>query len=181
MQPTSTIILSTIFGHNSIQEACSDLDQMIFWLANKKINPILVLGPQGDEILSYCQRSIECDLAYDPNFSGRPFSSIKAGVTAAQSSCLVVPIIKASELSRIFSELRTPLFYDFCKNKAEAIELNMTSSLYRDVLPTFIFSSTLKKWRDLPAATEWKNGETIQIMRYTPAYNLQHDHTLPTK
>ncbi len=181
MQPTSTIILSTIYSHPNIQEASTDLNQMISWLANRNINPILVLGPEGDEVLSHCHRSIECDLAYDPNFSGMPFSSIKAGVTAAQSSCLIVPIIKATELPKIFSELRTPPFYDFCKNKAEAIELNIFTGLNSQVLPTFVFSSTLKKWRDLPAATDWKNGETIQILRYTPACNTPHDHALPTK
>lgn len=56
------------------------------------LNPIVVLGPAGDEFLRSCPELEDCDLAYDPNYAGGLFSGIHAGVHAATGASFVLPI-----------------------------------------------------------------------------------------
>lgn len=68
------------------------LDQLIQNVHASGRNPILVVGPDGDELLRSCRQLEQCDLVFDPNFTGGFFSSLKAGLHATVGAAFVASV-----------------------------------------------------------------------------------------
>lgn len=68
------------------------LDQLLSDLSSQGKNPIVVLGPDGDDFLRSCDKLEACDIVFDPNFEGEVFSSIKAGLEAVSGPTFVAPL-----------------------------------------------------------------------------------------
>lgn len=66
------------------------IDQLIELIVGMKKTPILVLGPDGDDLLRQIARMDECEIVFDPNFSGEEFSSVKAGLQATGEPCFLI-------------------------------------------------------------------------------------------
>ncbi len=66
------------------------LDQLIELVRELKKTPILVLGPDGDDLIRTISRLEDCEIVFDPNFTGEEFSSVKAGLQATGEPCFLV-------------------------------------------------------------------------------------------
>ncbi|MES2964718.1 MAG: hypothetical protein V4760_12570 [Bdellovibrionota bacterium] len=66
------------------------IDQLIDFVTAMKKTPILVLGPDADDLLRQINRHDECEFVFDPNFEGEEFSSIKAGLQATGEACFII-------------------------------------------------------------------------------------------
>ena len=73
------------------------VDQLIQQVLDLKKNPVLVLGPEGDEVLLHSRLAEHCDLAFDPNFSGNIFSSLNAGLHATTGPVLAMTLKRFAE------------------------------------------------------------------------------------
>lgn len=78
---------------------CTDgsVDKMIQQVLDLKKNPVLVLGPEGDDVLLHSHLAEHCDLAFDPNFSGNIFSSLNAGLHATTGPVIAMTLQRFSE------------------------------------------------------------------------------------
>ena len=90
IRASSVIIVSS--GRSHLLKSEQTLDGLIREIVSLKKNPILVLGPDGDDILRHCDEIEKCDIVFDPNFNGGFFSGVKAGLFATAGASIVVPL-----------------------------------------------------------------------------------------
>jgi|GEM_PF-4856513 len=105
LAPTVLIITSHLAG-----KAPPDaLDRAIKQLVWMKKNIILVLGPDGDEVMRTCSQIEACEIVFDPNDAG-PFSPVLAGLHATDAAAYVwgvdQPFPPAEEWQRYEEALR---------------------------------------------------------------------------
>jgi CTP:molybdopterin cytidylyltransferase MocA len=81
-------IVLIITSHLSGKFAPDALDRAIKQLLWMKKTIILVLGPDGDEVMRTCSQMDACEILFDPNDAG-PFSPIKAGLHATDAAAYV--------------------------------------------------------------------------------------------
>ncbi len=88
--PSVIILTSGLVQTGSGQE----LSRLISTIRQLKKTPIVVLGPDGDELLRECSEIIDdCEIVFDPNFEGGLFSSLKAGLFALRhGGAFVLPL-----------------------------------------------------------------------------------------
>ena len=81
-------IVLIITSHLAGKISPDALDRAIKQLIWMKKTVILVLGPDGDEIMRTCSQMDACEILFDPNDSG-PFSPVQAGLHATDAAAYV--------------------------------------------------------------------------------------------
>lgn len=154
---------------------CAQVAHVIGSVRSLGLNPIVVLGPAGDEVLRTCPELEDCDLVFDPNFSGDLFSSVQAGTHAATGACFILPLGTEATDDSLWSELDRAAWSlkpDDIVHVLQAV--NIADGDIRPVFPQLVTRLGVRHLRDLPVSGEWGRDARISI-RLLPA-----NHQRPT-
>lgn len=171
MRASSVIIVSS---GRSANLATDKLDRLIRSVIALKKNPILVLGPDGDEILEHCELSEKCELVFDPNFQSGIFSGIKAGLHVTRGATLVVPL--SQELSEEQFEATAELLENKMRADEAVLKFDIVNAVTQNDDPALAeetillitpkgSASLIKK----DSTTDWKNSQEIAVLPLSPA------------
>lgn len=136
------------------------LDQMIRDTLALGKQIIVVLGPDGDDLLRTCSMIEHCEMVFDPNFQGGFFSGVKAGLEAVNGASFVLPLGADCilEFSR-WAELERALVGADIKNHVVRPVDPETNATF----PLLITPQGLLPLKALPSSSDWLNSERIQI------------------
>ena len=139
-----TVLIIT--SHLSGRAAPDALDRAIKQLAWMKKTIILVLGPDGDDIMRMCSQIDAVEMLFDPNDAG-PFSPILAGLHATDAAAYVWHLDQRfpanEEWQRFETALRT-----LEDSSVEGFELERT--------PLTLFTRAgVRKLKTLPSNSLW--------------------------
>lgn len=161
----------------SVVAPAGALDHLIRSICANKKRAILVLGPDGDEILASCQEIENCELVFDPNYSGEFFSGLKAGLHATHGAAIVVPLRSAKVAETALSEQK---FSTVVSTLEAAVEGDGTAAQCDVVCPLVtqddapvsrsesIFLVTQKgvqSLKNIPSQSDWETLEQVSIER----------------
>lgn len=153
-------------------ESGDSLDHLIRRVFRLKKNPILVIGPEGDDVLRNSELTEECELVFDPNYEGGLFSSIKAGLYAATSPAFVVPLHstmdpQAATKALMDQDTTWQKFESVLDHKEIARNCDVLRPLTRNDkaswmnFPQVITPSGVQRLLALEAATDWNSSDQI--------------------
>ena len=171
MRASSVIIVSSGKSQNL---ATDKLDRLIRSVIELKKNPILVLGPDGDEILRHCELVEKCELVFDPNYKGSIFSGIKAGLHVTRGATLVVPLSEnlcEEEFQKTAARLESEFRADENISKFDVVEALTQNADASDASETILLitpkgsTSLIKK----DSTIDWKNSQEIAVLPLTLA------------
>jgi hypothetical protein len=156
MRAHNVIIICSGQGHLAHTDILAQTVQNIL---NLKKNPILVLGPDGDDFIEGFESIEKCDIVFDPNFGGvfgaGLFSSVKAGLHATHGAAFVVPLSEKTADPERWSLWVTleKLLVDPLTSLGADMILPVTREA--DFLPRLITARGVTSLKKLPAATDW--------------------------
>lgn len=156
MRAHNVIIVSS--GRTAYAHAGA-LDELIRSIVALRKQPILVLGPDGDDLLRTCEEIEQCEIVFDPNYDGEFFSSLKAGLFACESPTLVVPLaddhLPPSTWRVLETELRD---HEGKSHVLRPITHNDASPQW----PALITACGVKALKALPSTSAWEKSESIR-------------------
>jgi hypothetical protein len=158
-----------IISSGCSKEANSEtLDGLVRAITAMNRNPILVLGPDGDEIISGSQEIEKCDLVFDPNYAGQFFSSLKAGLQATHGAAFVVPLSASLPPPSIWQALEKDLLLEPTASQCDVIRPTLNAdaaghSCGPSAWPLLITPRGVKSLVAMPAATDWEQCEKITV------------------
>ena len=152
----------------------SQLDALIRELVARKKNPVLVLGPDGDDLLRSCQELEACDLVFDPNYEGDYFSGIKAGLHAVNGPAFVIPVGQDLLPAQSWAELELALLRLDSTQKVDVLR-PVTPGVSESRYPQIVTNTGLQALKRLPATTPWTNSH--QIVAIEVAVKSSNDET----
>lgn len=137
------------------------LDQLILEINKMGKTAVLVVGPDGDELMRCCTNIDSCEMVFDPNFEGGLFSSIKAGLEAVNSPAFVLPLSSNGVLN--YSEWKS--LEDALRETNDSFHVirPVTQNGAKPLFPQVITKRGLLPLKALPATTDWENSEKICI------------------
>jgi hypothetical protein len=163
----SLVIVSAGCGHLA---NAGSLDRLIRIATALRKNPILVLGPDGDELLSGSSEIEHCDLVFDPNYSGHFFSGLKAGLQAIKDAALVTPLTDTIQPQTMWRALEHSLMQEALRTPCDIVRQLTQANTKPDLsLPFLVTAQGVRKLVTLPADTEWETcGEIITSLTPIP-------------
>jgi len=135
------------------------LDRCVRAVRASKKNPILVLGPDGDDFLRDSSALDECDLVFDPNFidsAQNVFSSVKAGLHATNGAALIVVLSSTSPSSEDFYQLERLLLQPEYRACDFVEQLTQDNNLF-----CLVTAKGVQRLRGLPADTNWQTADLV--------------------
>lgn len=139
------------------------LDELIRAVLALKKTPIVVLGPDGDDLLRNCTELESCEIVFDPNFEGALFSSIKAGLEAVNGPAFVLPLAELAVDASQWPDLeRVLLETERGTHVVRPVTQNSEDVLY----PQIVTAQGLLPLKALPASTDWLASERIIVQKY---------------
>lgn len=141
------------------------LDELILQIRSLDKHPIVVLGPDADDLLRTSKYLESCDIVFDPNFQGGLFSSIKAGLDAVNGASFVLPLgavektLEFASWEAFEKALLNP------ETKAHVIR-PVTQANERLEFPLIITGRGLLPLKALPSATDWLQSERIEFQDF---------------
>lgn len=167
----ATHLTADDFRGELLEKTRSRVKQAIGTARELGLNPIVVLGPSGDDFLRSCPELEDCDLAYDPNFNGGLFSGVHAGAHAATGACFVLPIDVDGADRTVWRALDAAAW---ALMPGDAVHVLFQAAAGSDggappVFPQLITRDGVKLLRTLPPETAWREGGGIrfQVLRDT--------------
>lgn len=159
MKPLNVIIVTS---ERSTYGQANSLDESIRFFIAHGLHPILVLGPDGDNILSMCSLIDSCEIVFDPNYQGDFFSSVKAGLFAAESASFVWPYSIAlpnrSDVQTLAQAVKT----------VDALHADRIAIEHEEKRVDLMFSLVtlrgLKQLRNVSAESDWHNLDGINTL-----------------
>lgn len=151
------------------------LDKLIRLICANRKRAILVLGPDGDDILANCSEIENCELVFDPNYAGGFFSGVKAGLHATHGAAFVVPLHASAiagfadselEFSTALATLENSVEGDGTAAQCDVVCPSVTHADARLARSETIFLVTQKgvsSLKEIPAQTDWETFEQICI------------------
>lgn len=173
MRAAAFIILTSRKAHTI---KAGEIDRAIAFAQAQKLNPIVVLGNDGDDIIGSVEKLEEAEMVFDPNDQGNEFSGIKAGLHATGACSFVWRADSTLPSSAEISELQRALL-----DRPEQTNLSdefSTSTEKGHEIPSAdqidVFSSvrdglwlvTLRgvtTLRSLPAQEAWLNSGNVKF------------------
>jgi len=142
------------------------LDELIGKVRALGKHPIVVLGPDGDDLLRVSRRLETCDIVFDPNFRGNFFSSVKAGLDAVNGASFILPL-GASDKTLDFAvwEAFERALLD-PETKGHVLR-PVTQANERLDYPLIVTGKGLLPLKALPSTTDWLQSERIEIQDFT--------------
>jgi hypothetical protein len=139
-------IVLIITSHLAGRFAPDALDRAIRQLAWMKKTIILVLGPDGDDIMRTCSQMDACEILFDPNDAG-PFSPIQAGLHATDAAAYVWHLDQSFPANEDWSRLEEAL-RNLDDSSVEALRVPGVSL-------TLLTPSGVRRLKALPANSAW--------------------------
>jgi CTP:molybdopterin cytidylyltransferase MocA len=170
MVAKSVIILSSGRANYAAGGALDDLIKAITALGK---TPVLVLGPDGDDLMRTCAAIETCELVYDPNFNGGMFSGIKAGLHAVHGPAYVIPLADptALEFSK-WNELETVLRANDVSGKTGTHVIRpVTQNGAIPLFPQLVTAHGLLPIKALPATTDWASSDRLHFETIVVAHD----------
>jgi hypothetical protein len=174
MRAHNVIIISSGASNEAPPET---LDHLIRSILAAKKQPILVLGPDGDEILANCSEVENCELVFDPNFAGGFFSGVKAGLHATHGAAFIVPLrapavaqvaVSKTKFSTLLSTLEESVPGDGTAFECDVIcpaAHDDATALSRSENVFLVTQKGVQSLRTVPAQTDWETFENVAIER----------------
>jgi hypothetical protein len=144
--------------------ATEAIDSLILALRKLKKNPILVLGPDGDDILRLSQQIENCEIIFDPNYEGEIFSGIKAGLETTNAAAFICAINEPILDPATWADLERALFSEDAKS------VHVFSPLTQDSIPRYpqlVTAHGVRLAKTLPALSCWADLCTNGALRCT--------------
>ncbi|MES2854796.1 MAG: hypothetical protein V4692_02980 [Bdellovibrionota bacterium] len=141
------------------------IDDVIQKILDEKRVPILVLGPDADELLSAASKIERCEIVFDPNFTGNEFSGVKAGLHATGQPAFVWN--GDGDFPSAHSRLDLERALLDTKHDVLLIEGQDTQ--------TMITRGGLMHLRTLDSSTQWRTSSLIRFHALSP-----NDSAAPT-
>jgi hypothetical protein len=135
-----------------------ELDRLIRSILRLKKNPILILGPDGDELLRISSEVESCEIIFDPNFTGDFFSSVKAGLSVTQMAAFVIVIGESRLDPNQWLQLEQVLREE---GREHALRFRPITRSGWALYPVLLTESGVRAMRNLPASTEWNDDGLI--------------------
>lgn len=139
-------IVLIITSHLSGKFSPDALDRAIRQLAWMKKTIILVLGPDGDEIMRTCSQMDACEILFDPNDAG-PFSPVQAGLHATDAAAYVWHLDQKFPANEDWQK-----FEDALRNLDDA---SVEALQAPGIALTLLTRSGVKRLKALPANSPW--------------------------
>lgn len=159
MRAHNVIIITTGASHHLNTKQLDDLIQKILGL---KKNPILVLGPDGDEFLRSCNWIEQCDIVYDPNYAGQLFSGIKAGLHSTNGAAFVLPLSSSIPDDSIWSRLEMALLDHELSRSADVIRTVTNGNANSHAgYPFLVTRRGVQNLLKLDATTDWESAAEV--------------------
>lgn len=149
------VIILTAGRVNEIRRG--HLDRLIDLVVEMKKTPILVVGPDGDDLLRNVSRLEDCEIVFDPNYVGEEFSSVKAGLQATGEPCFFIRAGGPAPSRETFRTLERELL------GSQVSGVDVFASPDHDD-PNAVFLVTQRGVRSLknqPASTRWLKSNDI--------------------
>ena len=142
------------------------LDEMIRLVVRQRKQPILVLGPDGDEFLRACEEIESCEIIFDPNYDGGLFSGVKAGLHATTSAAFVVALGEPihEEAFPLLAKELWQIGHDDSKRQLDCdiiCPLTQIDGREIPVFPVLVTGLGTEDLKELAATTAW-TSETIR-------------------
>lgn len=157
MRAKSVIIIAS--GRAQYASA-GQLDRAIQAVTAMGKRPVVVIGPDGDDLLRTSESIEACELVFDPNYNGGIFSGIKAGLHAVNGAAFVMPLGNETTLDFAhWSKLEEQLpSLPPSLHVLRPITQNSKGVLY----PQIVTMQGLVPLKALPATTDWSQADCIQ-------------------
>jgi hypothetical protein len=149
------VIILTAGRANEIRRG--RLDQLVDFVLSMKKTPIIVVGPDGDDLLRTTARLDDCEIVFDPNFNGEEFSSVKAGLQSTGEPCFFLRANSPLPSRETFQQLERELM----GSQTSGVDVYATPN-HDD--PNAVFLVTQRGVRSLknqPASTRWLKSQEI--------------------
>lgn len=134
-------------------------------LAKKfSLNPIVVLGAAGDELLTTFSELENCDLTFDTNFSGSTFSSIQSGLAAASGASFVLKLDETPASHEVWTALEKAMWNTPPTEVVDVFQaLSCASSDRTSVYPQLVSVGGVSRLQKLPTDVEWLHDPRLRI------------------
>jgi hypothetical protein len=163
MRVKSTILVtsgkSESLGVSSLDHAIQKLRQL------GQTNIIVVLGPDGDQFLSYSKHIENCEIIFDPNYEGELFSGVKSGLAVAPGASFVLPLETDIPDEQIWRALDSALLNAFTDPAKPDLFRVVTREGDSSVFPQLITLQGQKTFSSMAASTKWENPEPAKVQR----------------
>lgn len=155
MQAHNVIIICSGLARTTTDR---DLNEILKTLQELKKNPVLVLGPDGDELLRRCDAIENCEIVFDPNFEGGFFSSLKAGLFATQRAAFTLSLQTPVPPKQVWHALDEALFKTQ-HNGPHILRPVIRNSPVSLEFPLLVTTQGIAKLKSLPAQSPWPLSE----------------------
>jgi hypothetical protein len=127
--------------------------------------PVVILGPDGDDVLRTSTELENCEIVFDTNFQGEFFSSINAGLHVLSGATFVVPLeFEGNRDSELAFDQWEKFELALLEPETKAHVLRpVTQNNEKLAYPMIITGRGLLPLKALPAATDWTNSDRIEI------------------
>lgn len=130
-----------------------ELSDLIATVLRLKKKPVVVLGPDADELLRNCNEIENCEIVFDPNFEGGFFSGLKAGLFALNQGGAFVVSLGAPHLNaKDWSKLESALLNSEQEHVIRAATRNKTAEVN---FPLLVTARGISHLKNLPAQLAW--------------------------
>ncbi len=134
-------------------------------LAKKfSLNPIVVLGKVGDELLLSFIEIQDCDLTFDTNFNGSIFSSVQSGLAAASGAAFVLPLDQSPAAEAVWQQLDQTMWSTPPTELVDVLQMLTCDSGDRMVqYPQLVTVAAVPRLQKLPLDVEWLHDPRLHI------------------
>ncbi|HVK62787.1 MAG TPA: hypothetical protein VM432_14615 [Bdellovibrionales bacterium] len=145
------------------------IDDVIQSILDEKRVPILILGPDADILMTAASKIEHCEIVFDPNYSGKEFSGIKAGLHATAQPAFVW------NGDGHFPEKQTRILLETAMRDSTEHVLMLPD----DPSQALLTREGVLRLRDLAAHTQWRTNPLIRF-KFVNATGDTDDSTLPS-
>jgi hypothetical protein len=151
------VIITT---ENWTEGSAERLRQILRLAAARRLRPIIVMGPTGDDILRSTPQIADCEMVFDPNFNLSSFAPIKAGLHATTGASFVVSTARECPTETELEALSAT--FSALEETAPVDVLRLVSQRIRSTQTFLVTRKGTQRLKALKAETDWlQTGEIL--------------------
>jgi len=157
-----------VTGGRSNYASAGALDQLIGEILSLGKQPVVVLGPDGDDLLRSCSLIEKCEMVFDPNFQEGIFSGVKAGLEAVNGAAFVIPLGAESVLEPTrWASFERVLLEE--RNRDHVIRPVASEVKTGDtpLYPLMVTPQGILPLKALPSSSDWLGSDRIRVSEFT--------------
>lgn len=138
------------------------LDRAIQAVLAMKKNPILVLGSDGDEILSDCTLIEHCDLVFDLKDEAQPLAGLGAGLHATKGGVFALPLKEVLQAETLNGSVWRVLENTHATSSSEKFDLvRFGARGTTQAFPVLVTAHGVKRLKEIDGIVDWENPDLI--------------------